>query len=600
MTTIALDNAMMQAASIEQAVLFSALFYPVDTIPALRSFQLQPGDMLHEGRGQMLATIYRIADERGAQAVSPLSVQVALREQGLAQYAAELLIEADSAGMAVEPAALEGPVRWLRNVAAAQRAIEAGGRITAAAMEGKLDRVVELAERVRRDAAGQPEYVRAPFPQIVSARDLLREALPPIRWIVDDILPEGACLLAGPPKVKKSWLALSLAVAVAAGGHALGHYDAAQGKALYLDLEGSLRRMQSRLLAMTPDGDVPADLHIASSWPNGEEGLQLLDAWLEANDDARLVVIDVLARFRGARDPRVDLYEHDYAFLQRINAVAERHGVAIVVIHHTRKMRAENVFHEVSGSTGLTGGVATTWVLRQMAEHPDQQILAIQGRDVMLDDPIAIRWDAYLCQHVVAEVGPHVSSGSARRAVYDVIATAGECTIKDIVAATGTSAKAVDNHLRRLIEDGAVRRVGRGRYATLQRGGVAAPVRREPPRGAAFTPPEPEPEPTPTPEPEPTPTPEPEPERAGAGPAYAHVPLSDQERRLIARHRREAEARARAHIPADAERLEIDGVIVVSDGGGWRRIYADGSLGERYMTPQAAARDSMGRGGNER
>lgn len=47
-------------------------------------------------------------------------------------------------------------------------------------------------------------------PGVFDARWLLAEEFPPIRWIVPDILPEGVTILAGKPKLGKSWLAMDL------------------------------------------------------------------------------------------------------------------------------------------------------------------------------------------------------------------------------------------------------------------------------------------------------------------------------------------------------------------------------------------------------
>jgi len=90
--------------------------------------------------------------------------------------------------------------------------------------------------------------------------------LPPSRnweepfWNVEGILPEGLALLAGRPKVGKTWLALQIATAVAAGGLVLDR-KANQGRVLYLYLEGSERQAQGRLAAQRmgggpiPEGD---------------------------------------------------------------------------------------------------------------------------------------------------------------------------------------------------------------------------------------------------------------------------------------------------------------------------------------------------------
>ena len=56
----------------------------------------------------------------------------------------------------------------------------------------------------------------------LSATELMAIEFPEPRWIVPGIVPEGTTILAGKPKMGKSWLALGTSVAVAAGGVALG------------------------------------------------------------------------------------------------------------------------------------------------------------------------------------------------------------------------------------------------------------------------------------------------------------------------------------------------------------------------------------------
>src|SRR5258708_7721088 len=86
------------------------------------------------------------------------------------------------------------------------------------------------------------EYTPAPF----TLQELLDRELPPIQWAIPDILPEGLTLLAGKPKLGESGLALAMALAVAAGGGALGTLPVTQGEVLYLALEDNERRLQSR------------------------------------------------------------------------------------------------------------------------------------------------------------------------------------------------------------------------------------------------------------------------------------------------------------------------------------------------------------------
>jgi len=59
-------------------------------------------------------------------------------------------------------------------------------------------------------------------PKILSATELDAMEFPPMKWAVQDVLPEGATIFAGPPKVGKSFLTLGLTLSIACGGTALG------------------------------------------------------------------------------------------------------------------------------------------------------------------------------------------------------------------------------------------------------------------------------------------------------------------------------------------------------------------------------------------
>src|SRR5215208_1743774 len=77
-----------------------------------------------------------------------------------------------------------------------------------------------------------------------SAADLLEMDLPPIKWTIPEILPEGVTILAGKAKIGKSFLAFGLCVAVATGGEALGKIPVGRGDVLYVALEDNQRRLK--------------------------------------------------------------------------------------------------------------------------------------------------------------------------------------------------------------------------------------------------------------------------------------------------------------------------------------------------------------------
>ncbi len=99
-----------------------------------------------------------------------------------------------------------------------------------------------------------------------TARDLMGMELPEVKWIIPGITPEGVHLLAGKPKLGKSWMAFGMAVAVASGGVALGKKHVEGGSVLYLALEDNQRRLQKRLKKLLNGEDAPERLDIATTW----------------------------------------------------------------------------------------------------------------------------------------------------------------------------------------------------------------------------------------------------------------------------------------------------------------------------------------------
>ena len=96
--------------------------------------------------------------------------------------------------------------------------------------------------------------------ETMTAEQLQNAPYSPVPFLVDELLPEGLHILAGAPKIGKSWLALWLCLCVAQG-QALWNFATTQGEALYLSLEDSFQRIQTRLFDLTEDA--PPTLHFS-------------------------------------------------------------------------------------------------------------------------------------------------------------------------------------------------------------------------------------------------------------------------------------------------------------------------------------------------
>ncbi len=211
---------------------------------------------------------------------------------------------------------------------------------------------------------------------------LLQQELPEPQWAVPGLLPEGVTLLAGKPKMGKSWLALNLAVAITQGSPALGRLPTQQGQVLYLGLEDHERRIADRLRKVLQDEPAPVDLCWGGYWtPLTDGGLQDLETYMTAVPATRLIIIDTLARVRPPTASGGSIYSEDYAIITPLKQFAEAHHLSVLLIHHLRKNGASDPMDEISGSTGLTGATDCNMVL-QRERGQREATLHITGRDV--------------------------------------------------------------------------------------------------------------------------------------------------------------------------------------------------------------------------
>lgn len=214
--------------------------------------------------------------------------------------------------------------------------------------------------------------------QTIDADTLQSTAYEPVSFVVDDLLPQGLHLLAGAPKIGKSWLALWLAVTVAKG-EAVWGMGVKQGTTLYLCLEDSTLRIQNRLFEITEDA--PANVHFSTSSDTLGKGLEeQLRAFLAEHPDTVLVIIDTLQMIRGAGYDNT--YANDYRDLSVLKHIADTHGIAILLIHHLRKELAGDVFSRISGTTAISGAVDSSFTLVEDRRGSGKATLSCIGRDI--------------------------------------------------------------------------------------------------------------------------------------------------------------------------------------------------------------------------
>lgn len=306
-----------------------------------------------------------------------------------------------------------------------------------------------------------------------AASDLMALQLPQPRAIIDGVLTEGVWILGGRPKSGKSWAALGFGVAIAAGGYALGNVAVEGGDVLYLALEDSELRLQSRLAKSLNGEPAPARLHCATEWPRLDVGgLDELRVWLAGHPQTRLVIIDTLARARGRsnRGNSGRLYDEDYEALEGLADLARAARVCVLVLHHLRKGGADDPVEALSGTMGL-GGAADGIIELARRRGSNHAVLKIVGRDMPGDRELAIEWDEALAQwNLVGDAGEVILSRQ-RQAILDALTEAGEpLAPKDLAEVTEIQPGAMRRLLWAMAKSGQVERAGYGKYSASDRG----------------------------------------------------------------------------------------------------------------------------------
>lgn len=328
------------------------------------------------------------------------------------------------------------------------------------------------------NSAPLPERVLAILADIRDGEWLDATTFPPLRFVVTEIIPEGFTVLAGPPKMGKSYLVYQIGIAAAAGGKALGCLTVDERDVLYLALEDGDRRLQSRAREMLGGKTaIPKRLNRLLRVPPAYAGV-VIRAWLDRLGHARacraLVIVDTAQKVRPPSRTSSNAYEADYAFGSAMKAVADDHpGMALVALHHTRKMKSSDFVESSSGSNGFTGAADTILVVER-ERGSDDALLHVTGRDVH-ESAYLIKRATYgweLADHDLekaraAAVAHQLAKGlgDLQITIVSFIAANPNCTPTQIKEHVGDEdASKVPSYLMRLENANRITKTGRGQY----------------------------------------------------------------------------------------------------------------------------------------
>jgi hypothetical protein len=315
------------------------------------------------------------------------------------------------------------------------------------------------------EAAKGQEMVPA-RPEIISAKQLLEKHIAEIVYVVPTLVPAGLIVLAGKPKIGKSWFALQLCLSVARATEFLGLKTVSR-RVLYLALEDSWRRLQDRIRQLLGGLTPPDGFESCIEWQRIEKGgFEELDRQLTKNPDIRLVVIDVWQKIRPIAKPRgANAYEVDFNEASRLKKLADKHNIALILITHLRKPgrnTAGDPFDEVTGSTGITGAADTNMVLTRYRHIADAE-LHITGRDVD-ERKLALVRDARTGGWECIGTTEELQKTPERQKIVDALTQLGQARPKQIAEMAGLDPQYVRDTLPMLLKNGFVTRAKYGLY----------------------------------------------------------------------------------------------------------------------------------------
>lgn len=327
----------------------------------------------------------------------------------------------------------------------------------------------DVADQLKTSAAG---ILRAHLRQsqnapldLLSADDILNTDWPEPTWAIPELLPVGLCILAGKPKVGKSWMALDVARAVAAGGVILDQ-QVKSGPVLYLALEDTPRRLADRMKMQCWSAGLPADF-----MPMGEFTDQVGDlengggerlARQIEDRGYRLAVIDTLSRSIGQGDQ--DNVTAMTVALEPLQRIAHDYNCVVILIDHHRKSSGfdRDAITDILGSTAKGAMCDTAWGLYRERGKSGAR-LAITGRDVdektlnLSFNPLIGSWEVR-----------GVNITEKQEEILVIVEDIGPATLKDITDLSGRNKGSVYKDLQELVKKKRVKPNGTGQGKTYE------------------------------------------------------------------------------------------------------------------------------------
>lgn len=228
-------------------------------------------------------------------------------------------------------------------------------------------------------------------------------------WLIEGLWTRSAVgLISAWAKVGKTWLAVEMALAVASGRPALGHFAThAPGPVLFYGAEDDPPALRTRFEGVARARGVDLAhvpvylLDVAELRLDRGAHLASLRATLEVREPKpRMLVLDPFVRMVGIDE---NSSAEVSAVLGSLRTIQRDFGVAVVVVHHMRKSSGSSLGHQVRGSGDFAAWYDSALYLTLKG---DERVLSASHRGAPDPDPVRLRLEHDPAPHLAVQAHP--------------------------------------------------------------------------------------------------------------------------------------------------------------------------------------------------
>ncbi len=303
--------------------------------------------------------------------------------------------------------------------------------------------------------------------ETISAEEFSKIQYPPIKFLVQDILPEGLSILGGSPKIGKTFFALNMALSIAQGDITLGSLQTEKTGVAYFAVDEKDQYVQEKfnnIREFQRKHNIPENMEFGFKMNRLSEGgyEQIID-YIDRKPQIKFIVIDTLGRVRK-RSGMGNAYEVDVEAIGQLQDICKEKNVSMLLLHHNKKGKSEDFIENLSGSMGISGTVDTILALER-SRGETEGTLKVTGRLIKDEKDLSIKFNKDLLSWEILGDSELYRQSKERKELIDILLKENyPMTNKDLQAVTGMNYSTIKGLTWRMAKDGILLKINNGAY----------------------------------------------------------------------------------------------------------------------------------------